>query len=138
MVNLVLVSHGDLADGMVSAMQLIVGQQQGIVALSLKETDSINELESRVETAIRQLDTGDGVLLMVDLFGASPFNTCVKLLSKCPDLQVVTGLNLPMLLETVMQREGKTVAELAKCASESGRTGIKTLQEMMDQASGAS
>jgi PTS system mannose-specific IIA component len=134
MINLVLVSHGDLAEGMVSAMHLIAGEQEGVIALSLKETDSIDELESRVETAIRQLNTGDGVLLMVDLFGASPFNTCVKLLSTFPDLQVVTGLNLPMLLETVMQREGKTAAELAKSAAESGKTGIKTLQELMDQA----
>jgi mannose/fructose/sorbose-specific phosphotransferase system IIA component len=134
MINLVLVSHGDLAEGIVSAMHLIAGEQEGVIALSLKETDSIDELESRVETAIRQLNTGDGVLLMVDLFGASPFNTCVKLLSTFPDLQVVTGLNLPMLLETVMQREGKTAAELAKSAAESGKTGIKTLQELMDQA----
>jgi mannose PTS system EIIA component len=134
MINLVLVSHGDLAEGIVSAMHLIAGEQEGVIALSLKETDSIDELESRVETAIQQLNTGDGVLLMVDLFGASPFNTCVKLLSTFPDLQVVTGLNLPMLLETVMQREGKTAAELAKNAAESGKTGIKTLQELMDQA----
>jgi mannose/fructose/sorbose-specific phosphotransferase system IIA component len=134
MINLVLVSHGDLAEGIVSAMHLIAGEQEGVIALSLKETDSIDELESRVETAIRQLNTGDGVLLMVDLFGASPFNTCVKLLSTFPDLQVVTGLNLPMLLETVMQREGKSAAELAKSAAESGKTGIKTLQELMDQA----
>jgi len=134
MINLVLVSHGDLAEGMISAMRLIVGEQEGVFALSLKETDSIAELENRVETAIQQMNTGADVLLMVDLFGASPFNTCVKLLSKFPDLQVVTGLNLPMLLETVLQREGKTAAELAKSAAESGRTGIKTLQETLEQA----
>jgi mannose/fructose/sorbose-specific phosphotransferase system IIA component len=134
MVNLLLVSHGDLADGMLSAMQLIVGQQEGVIAISLKETDSIDELGSRVDAAVEELHASGSVLLLVDLFGASPFNTCVKLLTKYPDLQVVTGMNLPMLLETVVQREGQSVEDLAKLASEAGKNGIRTLRELMDQA----
>ena len=137
MVNLLLVSHGDLADGMLSAMHLIVGEQEGVIAISLKETDSIDELETRVDAAIEELSVSGSVLLLVDLFGASPFNICVKLIAKHPDLQVVTGINLPMLLETVMQREGQPVEELAKIASEAGRNGIRSLQELMDQAAQA-
>ena len=134
MVNFLLVSHGDLAEGMLSAMQLIVGEQEGVIAISLKETDSIDDLQTRVETAVEELSKTGSVLILVDLFGASPFNICVKLLDKKPGLQFVSGLNLPMVLETVMQREGQSAEELAKVAAEAGRSGIKSLRELMDQA----
>jgi len=132
MVNLVIVSHGDLAEGLIDAMQLIVGQQEGVVAVSLKETDPIDGLTERVSAAIEEVGSPDGVLVLVDLFGASPFNISAQLTQKHAMVQVVTGVNLPMLLETALQREAMPLEELARLAADSGRNGIKTLIELME------
>jgi len=132
MVNLVIVSHGDLAEGLIDAMQLIVGQQEGVVAVSLKETDPIDGLTERVSAAIEEVGGPDGVLVLVDLFGASPFNISAQLTQKHAMVQVVTGVNLPMLLETALQREAMPLEELARLAADSGRNGIKTLIELME------
>jgi mannose/fructose/sorbose-specific phosphotransferase system IIA component len=132
MVNLVIVSHGDLAEGLIDAMQLIVGQQEGVVAVSLKETDPIDGLTERVSAAIEEVGGPDGVLVLVDLFGASPFNISAQLTQKHAMVQVVTGVNLPMLLETALQREAMPLEELARLAADSGRNGIRTLIELME------
>lgn len=133
MVNLVVISHGDLGDGLLDAMQLIIGQQEGVRAIGLQETDPIDSLGQRVEQAIADLDTGDGVLALVDLFGASPFNVSARLVETHPQLQVVTGVNLPMLIETALQREGRSLAELAQVARQAGLDGIKSLSELLEK-----
>ena len=137
MVNLILVSHGNLAEGLIDAMRLIVGDQEGILAVVLKETDPIEGLSDRLDQAIQEVNDGDGVLILVDLFGASPFNVSARLTQKYSNVQVVTGINLPMLLETALQREGQTIVELARFAVEAGRSGIKSLQEQLDLMSSA-
>jgi PTS system mannose-specific IIA component len=134
MVNLLLVSHGDLAEGLLSAMHLIVGELEGVVAMGLKETDSIDDFQIRMETAVEELSLNANVLILLDLFGASPFNICVKLFDKRPDIQFVSGMNLPMVLEVAMQREGHSAEALAKIAAEAGRSGIKSLNELLNQA----
>jgi mannose/fructose-specific phosphotransferase system component IIA len=79
-----------------------------ILKLRLKETDPIEGLSDRLDQAIQEVNDGDGVLILVDLFGASPFNVSARLTQKYKNVQVVTGINLPMLPETALQREGQT------------------------------
>lgn len=131
MVNLLVITHGEMADGLINAMQLIIGPQEGIQTLSLKETDAIDLLGERVQKSIRELETGDGVLVLVDLMGASPFNVSARMSMENKNLDVVTGVNLPMLLETALRRKGMSLSEVATVAKEAGTSGIVVVSEKM-------
>lgn len=126
MIGLVLVSHGSLAEGLLDAAQLINGELQQARAIGLQETEEIDGLVERVAQATEDVDTGEGVLIMVDLFGASPFNASAraKLSAAERALEVVTGMNLPMLVELDVQRDGLSLAEAVEMALQIGRDGI--------------
>jgi len=132
MINFLVVSHGEMASGIFNAVGLISGDHIGVEIISLKENDSIDELEIRIEVAAQKLQqTSDGVLIFVDLFGASPFNIAAKVAGKLEHIEVITGMNLPMLLETILQRETLTLSEAVKLARESGRNGIMILSDLL-------
>jgi mannose/fructose/sorbose-specific phosphotransferase system IIA component len=133
MVKLILVCHGTLAEGLLNAMNLITGPQEDVTAISLAEEDSIDGLESRVEAAVQDRQPGQAALILVDLFGASPFNVSARVASRMAGVDVITGVNLPMLLETAIRRDEITLSQLAPLARDAGGGGIKVLSELMDQ-----
>jgi PTS system mannose-specific IIA component len=114
-----------MAEGMLEAVRMITGVTEQIEAVGLQEEDSPEGLMDVIEEAVKRVDKGDGVLLFVDLYGATPFNASARLaLMQGDNLEVVCGVNLPMLLELTMQREGETLSSLVKLAVESGKTGV--------------
>ena len=132
MVGLLLISHGAMAEGMLDAARMIVGSMEAVAAVSLKEEDAVEDLMERIEAALQEVDQGDGTLLMVDAFGASPFNASARLaLSRKDNLEVITGMNLPMLLELAVMREGQDLAALIQIALEAGTSGIRTLSQSL-------
>ena len=132
MVGIVLVSHGNIAEGMIDAAQMIVGTMEGVASVSLKGEDAVEDLMVRVEAALHEVDQGDGALILVDAFGASPFNASARLaLSGNYTLEVITDMNLPMLLELAVQREGQDLGVLTKIALEAGITSIRTLSQTL-------
>ena len=133
MVNLIIVCHGGLADGLVNAMELIAGPQEGIVAIRLDEEDPIDELETRIENAVRACPADQEVLILVDMFGASPFNASSRVANRHPGVEVITGVNLPMLVETALQRESASLADLTLTAQEAGSGSIKVLSQLLNQ-----
>ena len=130
MVGIMIVSHGEMANGLVDAMQMITGSQEQVAAISLQESDSPEDLSGRIDEMLPSIDDGDGVLIMVDLFGATPFNASLRLyLELNRKIEIVTGANLPMLMETVVFREGNDLKSVFDCAYQAGRDGIKPLPE---------
>ncbi len=129
MVGIVIVTHGSMAEGMLDAAGMIIGDLTGIEAVALKEMDAVEDLMERISAAIAQVDEGDGALVMVDLFGASPFNASARLAAEegREGLEVITGVNLPMVLEVAMQRSGESFEELVKIAEQAGTGGVKLL-----------
>jgi len=126
MIHLLLITHGQFASGILDAATLIMGKQRGVETLALTEEDSIDELSNRLEASLVNLNMGcDGVLILVDIFGASPCNIATMSMVKFPNIDVVTGLNLPMLVEVLLQRNNLSLPELAKLAEKSGVEGIK-------------
>lgn len=131
MVGIVVVCHGAMGDGLLDAARMIVGEQEGVVAVNLREEDSVESLMDRVAVAVEEVDRGDGVLILVDVFGASPFNASARLAMQRDQIEVISGVSLPMLLELFVQREGQSLAELVEVAREAGTTGIRTLSETL-------
>jgi PTS system mannose-specific IIA component len=120
-----------MAEGMIDAARMIVGKMEGVISVSLKEKDSIEDLMGRIEVALNDVDKGDGILILVDAFGASPFNASARLAMSRKNIEVITGMNLPMLLELAVQRQGQDLATVAQIALEAGTTGIRTLSQTL-------
>ena len=135
MIGLVIVSHGEMAEGAIDAVRMIVGDQEQMVGIKLEEGDAVEQLESRIREAVEDVDGGDGVLVLVDLFGATPLNVSANVAAERDDLDVITGFNLPMLLEIAMERTTSSVAELVEIGEGAGAEGIKVLSKVLEEAS---
>lgn len=135
MIKIIVVCHGELADGLVNAMELIAGPQPGVKAIGLGEEDPIDELEARVEEAVTAGEEGESALVLVDLFGASPFNVSARVAVRHPNVEVITGVNLAMLLETSLGREGCALPELIAIARDASAGSVKILSELLGTGS---
>lgn len=135
MIGILVVSHGGLAEGMLNAMQMITGEQENVRALGLLESEAPETLIERIRDAVDSMDDGEGVLIMVDLYGATPFNASSRLyLESERKIEIVTGANLPMLVEIVISREGQTLEALVDSAYQAGLEGIKMLPDSIRKA----
>lgn len=132
LIGIVLVSHGNFAEGLLNAAEMIVGKAEKIVCVSLQPKDDIDQLVGRIQEAVDQVDDHDGVLLMVDLFGASPFNASGRLaLAQQDHLELITGMNLPMLIELLSARKGLELDSAAKLSLDAGSSGIVRLSDKL-------
>jgi PTS system mannose-specific IIA component len=133
LVGVLVVAHGEMAAGLLDAARMIVGEQEALLALSIQEMEDVEGLMAKVEEALSQVDGGEGVLVMVDLPGASPFNASARIAMQREGIEVVTGVNLPMLAELLVLREGSSLEELVDIAKEAGTSGIRTLSEILNR-----
>jgi mannose/fructose/sorbose-specific phosphotransferase system IIA component len=130
-IGIVIVGHGKLAEGLMDALRMIGGKHGQLEIIELHEGDSPDMLEAELRGLIDTVDKGDGVLVMTDLFGATPFNVSARLAMEREDMEVITGFSLAMLLETVFRREGASLEELTAIAADAGRSGIRILSETL-------
>ena len=133
MIGFVVVTHGELAAGLIQAARMIIGELPAVIGVSLKESQGVAELQADVEEAIRTVDQGQGVLIFVDMIGASPFNISAQCAAQHQDIEVISGVNLPMLLETVLQRDDHSFDELVLTAIQSGRESIQNLTALLSK-----
>jgi PTS system mannose-specific IIA component len=133
MVGIVIVTHGTMAEGIMDAAGMIVGNLEGVRAVQLKEMDAVEDLMDRISAAVDEVDTGDGALVFVDLFGASPFNASARLLGaeKERNVEVITGVSLPMVLEVAIQRSSEDLESLVEIAEDAGTSGVKVLSRVL-------
>lgn len=138
MIGISLFCHGNMAEGIKDSVRLIIGEQEKFSVLGLHEGDDFDAFKDRVYEKVKEVNDGEGVIVFVDLMGASPFNAAgmntARLKEENINIRVITGANLPMLLETFMQRESaESIEELYKISLEAGRTSIKELfQDIMN------
>jgi len=131
LVGVLVVAHGEMASGLLDAARMIVGDQEALLDLSLQEMEDVEGLMDKVEQAISRIDTGEGVLVLVDLPGASPFNASARIAMQREGIEVVTGVNLPMLAELLVMRDGSSLEECVDIAKEAGISGVRTLSEIL-------
>lgn len=131
MVGILIASHGALAAGLLDSASMIVGQPELVKAESLQPEDSPDGFLDRLSKSALELDRGDGVLVLTDLFGATPANSALHLVSD--KVEVLTGVNLPMLIEAIMNRE-MPVRVLAQSLLEPARAGILNAGDMLRES----
>ena len=125
MIGLVLAAHGPLPGAFLKSTSMILGELPQVESISLMPGDSLEGLVDRLQAAVNKVNTGDGVLILLDMFGGTPANAAAFLIQQAKDVRAVTGMNLPMLLETFMERMSTDRLEsLAETAFSAGHTGI--------------
>ena len=135
MVGIVVMTHGGLAEGLVSASEVIMGPAQQVKTLALRREGNVDELAAEFAAALDEVDTGDGALVLCDLFGGSPCNVASMGLRTARNYHLVAGANLPMLIEAINSRdEGLDAEALAKRCVETANEGIRHINELLAQA----
>lgn len=129
MIGAVVATHGKLAEEMIRTAEAVVGRLDQVVPVSVVATSP--DMRGDLRVAIERVDQGDGVLLLTDLLGGSPTNLCVSFLND-RKVEVVTGVNLPMLLKlSSLRASGKPIAQIARELVEAGQRAIGHLSDSM-------
>lgn len=137
MTLIVVACHGEFAAGIASSLRMLMGEVEDFVTVEFHASEGLDDLLARYSDAVRGHDH-DGVLFMVDLLGGSPYNAAARFVAERPDMDVVTGVNLPMIVETVGRRmAGTAFPELVEVARQAGSGGIVTFKEKAASASAA-
>ncbi len=132
MVGIILASHGGFADGIFQSAEMIFGKQKDAAHVILKPDEGPDDLRAKLEKAVASFSDQNEVLLLIDLWGGTPFNQANNLLDGHPNWAIVTGMNLPMVIEALSARmSAKTAHEVAKKIIEPARSGIKTKPESL-------
>ena len=132
MIGMVLVTHGNLADEFVQAMQHVVGQQDAVKTVCIGPSDDMERRRSEIASAIKTVDSGDGAILLTDLFGGTPSNLAISLM-QAGHVEVIAGINLPMLIRLAKARNCMPVKEAVDAAREAGRNYITVASEYLGQ-----
>lgn len=133
MVGIGVISHGALCEGLLNSIGMIAGEVAQGEVLSLRPGMSPDDYRRQLNELVDRLDSGQGVLVLTDILGGTPFNTAATLMRDQKQVAVVTGVNLPMLIAVSLERtEDTTLDELAKKALNAGSEGIKILTADME------
>ena len=124
MLGLLVISHGRLAEELVNAVRTIVGPVDALEAVSIGWNDDVEESSRRIQAAVGRVDCGQGVLLLTDMFGGTPTNLALSLHDP-GRIEVVTGVNLPMLIKFANLREQLELQEAADRIARQGREAIQ-------------
>ena len=133
MIGLVLVTHGRLASEFITAMEHVVGPQQQIEAICIGPDDDMEGRRNDISQAIAAVDAGRGVIILTDLFGGTPSNLAISLM-KSEDVEVIAGVNLPMLIRLEGARKTMDVKAAVAAAREAGRKYISVASEILGEA----
>jgi PTS system mannose-specific IIA component len=129
MIGAVIVTHGQLANELVSSAEMIVGEIQHVTAVSIGWHDDVDVARQEIERAIQRVDTGAGVLLLTDMFGGTPTNIAATFLGH--SVEVVTGVNLPMVIKLAEQETGESLAALASRVRDEGQKQIQLASDIL-------
>ncbi len=130
MIGLVVITHASLGREFISAAQLILGTLEQAVWLSVDSQSDPDTLRKQLKKAVQETDSGQGVLILTDMFGGTPNNISLTFLEE-NRVEVVTGVNLPMVIKAATTRQDKSLAELASLVCREGRGAIAVAGELL-------
>jgi len=130
MIGLLVITHGQLAKEFIGAAEFIVGALEAVGYVCIDTTKGSEGLMDMIEKKMQAVDKGHGVLILTDMFGGTPSNLALSFLQK-DTVEVVTGVNLPMMIAVASNREGSSLAEMADKAKNAGRRSISLASELL-------
>ena len=133
MIGLIIATHGNSSIELIKGAEMFAGPLSHCKAWTLNPGDDIQKGEQMLEEYVDELDQGDGVLIMADLFGGTPSNLATKIVLSKEKVETVTGVNLPMIIQFVTEREIQTLDELVESCIEAAQDGIKCPTKIMKE-----
>ncbi|HUC16113.1 MAG TPA: PTS sugar transporter subunit IIA [Acetobacteraceae bacterium] len=130
MIGMVLVTHGRLAEELRAAMEHVVGAQRNVATVCISPNDDIEGRRTDIQHCIESVDTGDGVVLLTDMFGGTPSNLAISMMER-KGVEVLAGVNLPMLVKLAKVRSNEPLASAVVCAQEAGRKYIASASHVL-------
>lgn len=130
MIGLVLVTHGRLAQELLSALEHVMQRQEAVEAISIAPDDDMDRRRSDIVDAVHRVDGGQGVVIATDMFGGTPCNMAISVMGEA-NVEVIAGVNLPMLVKLSKARMTMTLAEAVEAATAAGRSYIIVASEML-------
>ncbi len=131
MIGMVLVTHGRLAEEFIAATEHVVGPQANVRAVCIGPDDDMEQRRKDIIAAVDDVDGGDGVILLTDMFGGTPSNLAISVLDKA-NVEVIAGMNLPMLIKLATARENESLADAVASAQEAGRKYINVASVLLN------
>jgi PTS system mannose-specific IIA component len=129
-IGALIVTHGQLAQELVTSAEMIVGEVSHIRPLAIGWHDDVNEVKDEIEKAIKAVDQGDGVLILTDMFGGTPSNIALTFLEK-NKIEIITGVNLPMIIKIASLKEHEDLHNVAKSVFDQGRKNITLASDLI-------
>jgi PTS system mannose-specific IIA component len=130
MIGLVLVTHGRLAEEFIAATEHVVGPQRNMRAISIGPDDDMEQRRRDILAAVEEVDEGQGAILLTDMFGGTPSNLAISIMDRTR-VEVIAGVNLPMLIKLASVRETEPLAEAVADAQEAGRKYINVASTLL-------
>ena len=137
MIGMIVVTHGRLAEEFVAAAEHVVGPQKQMRAICIGPEDDIEKRREEIVKAVNEVDSGNGVVLLTDMFGGTPSNLAISILGRA-GVEVIAGINLPMLIKLCSIRRDMPLAEAALQAQDAGRKYINVASNMLAKEAKAS
>ena len=129
---MVLVTHGNLANEFVGALQHVIGDQKQIATVCIGPDDEMEKRRIEITQKIKEVDQGRGVILLTDMFGGTPSNLAISVMNK-KNVEVITGINLPMLIKLASVRKSGNLIDTVNIAQEAGRKYINIATQLISQ-----
>lgn len=129
MINILLVSHGNLSEQLIKSSEMIAGPAEDVYALTLQPGDKPEDFAQRVDETMTKIGDAE-VLILIDILSGTPYNITARQVLK-DNVECVTGANLPMLIEAILSRDGMTVSELAEAITTVGTDSVKNLKPFL-------
>jgi len=131
MIGLVLVTHGRLEEEFVAAMEHVVGRQEQVRTVAIGPDDDMEERRSEIIASVEDVDSGNGVILLTDMFGGTPSNLAISMLGQGSNMEVIAGMNLPMLIKLASVRGSAPLPEAVAAAQEAGKRYINVASHVL-------
>ena len=131
MIGLLIVTHCELGREFINAAEFIIGRMEAVESISITQTSDSEGILKKIEEKIEALNKGEGVLILTDMFGGTPSNLSLSFLKK-EMVEVLTGVNLPMIIAIAQNRSSMKLNELAEKAQEAGKTSISLAGKLLE------
>ena len=132
MIGIVLVTHGRLADELRSALEHVVGAQNQIEAIAIGPDDDITQRREQIIQSVQQVDSGEGVVVLTDMFGGTPSNLAISVMER-GRIEVLAGVNLPMLVKLASIRRDAVLDTAVQAAQDAGRKYINVASRLLSK-----
>ena len=134
MIGIIIVTHGALGHELVAVAEHVVGRQQNLLAIAIGPEDNIEARRSEIVARVAEVDKGDGVAILTDMFGGTPSNLAISVMVP-GKVEVIAGANVPMLIKLISVRASMPVVSAAMTAQEAGRKYINVASNLLKKAS---